>query len=92
MSIHSRALGHDEEPRAFTTCVVQAAEAPQERVARRRKLRVCEDVTDSGEGAHVEVTSDEVDVVLQGVKTSKKMRLRRRASWQQHCEHGLSRT
>ena len=57
--------------------------------------RVCEDVTDSGEGAHVDVTSDEVDVVLHhvGVETSKKKeRLRRRASWPQHCEHGLSRT
>ena len=35
-----RALGHDEEPCTFTTCVVQAAKTPQERVARRRKLRV----------------------------------------------------
>ena len=67
-----RALGHDEEPSAFTTCVVQAAEAPQERVAGLRKLRVCEDVTDSGAGA--QVTSDEVDVLLHhvGVATSKK--------------------
>ena len=70
-----RVLGHDEEP---CPCVVQAAEAPQERVARRRKLWFCEDVTDSGEGAHVEDVEDE--------------RLRRRASWPQHCGHGLSRT
>ena len=61
MSVDSpliRALGHDEEHRAFTTCVVQAAEEdPQGRVARRRKLQVCEHVTVSGEGAHVDVAS-----------------------------------
>ena len=34
------ALGHDEEPHAFTTCVVQSAETQQERVAKRRKLWV----------------------------------------------------
>ena len=34
------ALGHDEEPSAFTRCVVQSAETPKERVAKRRKLRV----------------------------------------------------
>ena len=79
MSIDSplmRALGHDEEPRAFTTCVVQAAEAPEERVARSRKLQVCQHVDDGreGEGAHVEVATNEVDVVLDhvGVQASKK--------------------
>ena len=39
MSIDSpfiRTLGHDEEPRAITTCVVQTAEAPQERGDRDR--------------------------------------------------------
>ena len=70
MSVDSpfvRALGHDEGPRTFTTCVVQTAEAPQGRVARRRKLRVREHVTDSEESAHVEVTTDEVDVMLHHV-------------------------
>ena len=41
---------------------------------RRRKLRVCELVTDSGEGGHVEVAPNEVNVVLHhvSVKASKK--------------------
>ena len=77
MSIDSsilRALGHDDKPHKFTTCVVQAAEALEERVARSRKLQVCQHVDDGGEGAHVEVASDKVDVLLQhvGVQTSKK--------------------
>ena len=33
-------LGHDDEARALTAGIVQAAEAPQERVAWRRKLWV----------------------------------------------------
>ena len=59
-----RMTRHDDETRAFTTSFVQAAEAPQERVAGRRKLWVLEHVTDSGEGTRVEVASSEVDVVL----------------------------
>ena len=49
-----------DDARAFTTGLVQAAKAPQERVARRRKLWVWEHVTHSGEGAHVDVATDEV--------------------------------
>ena len=50
--------GHDDKTRVFTAGFVQAAEAPQER-----------DVTDSGEGTHVEVTTDEVDGVVDHVLT-----------------------
>ena len=59
-----RALGHNEKPCAFARRVVQGTETPQWRVARCRKLRVCEHITNSGECAHVEVLSNEVDVVL----------------------------
>ena len=32
-----RALEHNKEPRTFPVCVVESAETPQERIARRRK-------------------------------------------------------
>ena len=51
----TRALWHDEKPRAFTTRIVQGTETPLVRVARCRKLRVCEHVFNFGECAHVEV-------------------------------------
>ena len=59
-----RAFGHGEEPCALLICVGQGSEAPQERTARRRKLLVREDMANSRVGALVEVTTDEVNIVL----------------------------
>ena len=71
VSIHIqfiRALGHDENASALVVRVFQGTKSLQERVARSRKLWVCKHTTKSGKGTHVEVTSDEVDVVLQIVR------------------------
>ena len=64
-----RVARHDDEARTSTTGVVQAAKATQERVARSRELWIRKPVTDSGEGAHVEVATDEVDGLQDHVLT-----------------------
>ena len=62
-----RAPGHDEEASAVFVRLVKATNAPHVSSARRCKLGVGEHVTINGEGAHVRVPSNEIDVVLQHV-------------------------
>ena len=54
------ALGHDGKA---VRSRYESSRAPCPRDARSRKLWVCENITNSGKGFHVEVATDEVDVV-----------------------------
>ena len=62
-----RAPKHGEEVSAVLVRLVEATNVPQVSTAKGRKLRVREHVTDSGEGAEVEVPSNEINMVLQHV-------------------------
>ena len=59
------APGHDEEASAVFVRLVEATSAPQASIARGRKLP--DHVTHNGEGAHVKVPSNEINMVLQHV-------------------------
>ena len=87
------AFGHDEEPCALPSCVGQGSQAPQEQTARRRKLRVSEHMANSGVGAHIEATPDEVNAVLQHVRMEE-LKGRCRGIplfWPRHCDCAQSR-
>ena len=66
-----------------------APSPPQERVARCREFWICKHITNCGEGAHVEVTTDEVDGVLDHVS----MEAVQERGWSRFlATKGLSRT